>query len=207
MMLTRRMREYRSETERLLFHLPLCGSAFRKVYFDKRRNRPVSLFIPATDVVIPTDPTHLDWCPRIFHVQMTNAMDLDRRMADGRTCWTSRLPTPAVTPSILNPLSEQVDKLMGYEPSVKADGGVSDHRDDDRHGARGFRRQPRPDGRPTHVSCPYPRHLRLRQRGTAGHLSQTGDEEEMWTQTAETTSYLIYLPARFRRSTGIGLSH
>jgi hypothetical protein len=121
MFLTRRMREYRSETERLLFHLPLCGSAFRKVYFDKRRNRPVSLFIPATDVVIPTDPTHLDWCPRIFHVQMTNAHDLDRRMATGELL-DVELPTPSVTPSILNPLGDQVDKLMGYEPSVKADG-------------------------------------------------------------------------------------
>jgi hypothetical protein len=121
MFLTRRMREYRSETERLLFHLPICGSAFRKVYFDKRRNRPVSLFIPATDVVIPVDPTHLDWCHRIFHIQSVNAMDLDRRMANGELL-DVELPEPAVTPSIQNPLGDKVDKLMGYEPSSKADG-------------------------------------------------------------------------------------
>jgi len=32
-LLTHQMKEYRSETERMLFSLPLAGSAFRKVYF------------------------------------------------------------------------------------------------------------------------------------------------------------------------------
>ena len=41
------MTEYRSETEKLLFSLPLAGSAFRKIYFDPSLGRPTSMFVPA----------------------------------------------------------------------------------------------------------------------------------------------------------------
>ena len=40
------MTEYFDEFERMLFHLPLIGSAFKKIYFDSNLNRPVSEFIP-----------------------------------------------------------------------------------------------------------------------------------------------------------------
>ena len=39
-LLTEKMTEYRSETEKMLFSLPLAGSAFRKVYFDPNMGRP-----------------------------------------------------------------------------------------------------------------------------------------------------------------------
>ena len=35
-LLTHEMSEYRTETEKLLFSLPLAGSAFRKVYYDPK---------------------------------------------------------------------------------------------------------------------------------------------------------------------------
>jgi len=46
------MTEYRSETEKLLFSLPLAGSAFRKIYFDPSLGRPTSMFVPAEDFVV-----------------------------------------------------------------------------------------------------------------------------------------------------------
>jgi hypothetical protein len=33
----------------MLFHLPLAGSAFKKVYFDEIVGRAVSRFVPAQD--------------------------------------------------------------------------------------------------------------------------------------------------------------
>ena len=51
-MLTERMVEYRSETEKLLFSLPLAGSAFRKIYYDISMGRPCSIFVPAEDLVV-----------------------------------------------------------------------------------------------------------------------------------------------------------
>jgi hypothetical protein len=43
------MREYDSETDQMLFYLPLSGSAFRKVYYDQNLGRAVSKFIPSED--------------------------------------------------------------------------------------------------------------------------------------------------------------
>ena len=43
---TEQMPEYFDEFERMLFHLPLIGSAFKKVYYDETLKRPVSEFVP-----------------------------------------------------------------------------------------------------------------------------------------------------------------
>ena len=50
--LTEQMPEYRTEHERMLFNLPIAGSAFKKVYFDPSLGRQVSRFVPAEDFVI-----------------------------------------------------------------------------------------------------------------------------------------------------------
>lgn len=50
--LTQTMPEFRTEHERMLFNLPVAGSAFKKVYFDSYLGRPVSRFVPAEDFVI-----------------------------------------------------------------------------------------------------------------------------------------------------------
>lgn len=50
--LTQQMPEYRTEHERMLFNLPVAGSAFKKAYFDSVLGRQVSRFVPAEDFVI-----------------------------------------------------------------------------------------------------------------------------------------------------------
>ena len=44
--ITYKMKEYDPEMDQLLFHLPLAGSAFKKVYFDSNMGRPCAKFIP-----------------------------------------------------------------------------------------------------------------------------------------------------------------
>ena len=44
--LTEQMPEYFDEFEKMLFHLPLIGSAFKKIYYDANLKRPVSEFVP-----------------------------------------------------------------------------------------------------------------------------------------------------------------
>jgi hypothetical protein len=51
-LLTEEMKEYRNETENMLFSLPLAGSAFKKIYYDINMGRPCSMFIPAEDFVV-----------------------------------------------------------------------------------------------------------------------------------------------------------
>ena len=65
--LTEDMPEYRAEHERMLWNLPIAGSAFKKVYFDPTLGRQVSIFVPAEDVVIPYGVSDISSCGRITH--------------------------------------------------------------------------------------------------------------------------------------------
>ncbi len=65
--LTEKMVEYRSEHERLLWSLPIAGSAFKKVYFDPVLGRPMAMFIPAEDIIVPYGASDLISAPRIAH--------------------------------------------------------------------------------------------------------------------------------------------
>lgn len=55
-----RMIDYRPETEKMLFNLPLAGSAFRKVYQHPHYKRPCSHFLPAEDVVVNYAETSIE---------------------------------------------------------------------------------------------------------------------------------------------------
>jgi hypothetical protein len=66
--LTEVMYEYRPEHEKMLWSLPLAGSAFKKVYYDPSRGRQVAVFIPAEDLVVPYGATSLETAERVTHV-------------------------------------------------------------------------------------------------------------------------------------------
>ena len=50
--ITEVMEEFDPDMDQLLFYLPLSGSTFKKVYYDETRQRAVSRFIPAQDLVV-----------------------------------------------------------------------------------------------------------------------------------------------------------
>jgi len=66
--LTEVMTEYRPEHEKLLWSLPLTGSAFKKVYYDPSKGRQVAVFIPAEDIVVPYGASNLETAERVAHV-------------------------------------------------------------------------------------------------------------------------------------------
>ena len=47
------MQEYEAEFDSMLFHLPLAGSTFKKVYYDIPLGRAVSKFVPADELIVP----------------------------------------------------------------------------------------------------------------------------------------------------------
>ena len=77
------MEEYEPELDQMLFHLPLSGSAFRKIYFDEKLGRPVSKFVSSQDLVVPYDSTDLMTCMRITHVVKMSANDVRKYQATG----------------------------------------------------------------------------------------------------------------------------
>jgi len=81
--LTEQMSEYRPEHEKLLWNLPLAGSAFKKVYFDPALGRQVAMFIPAEDLVVPYGASNLDNAGRISHVMRKTKNDVKKLQAAG----------------------------------------------------------------------------------------------------------------------------
>jgi len=82
-LLTHEMSEYRTETEKMLFSLPLAGSAFRKVYFDPSLDRPSSIFVPAEDVVVNYGASDLETCERATHVMRKSSNTVRKMQVNG----------------------------------------------------------------------------------------------------------------------------
>ena len=55
-----KMKEYEPEFDSMLFHLPLAGSTFKKVYYDDLLGRAVSKFVPADDLIVPYTANSLE---------------------------------------------------------------------------------------------------------------------------------------------------
>jgi len=82
-LLTEKMTEYRSETEKMLFSLPLAGSAFRKVYYDPNMGRPCSMFVPAEDFVVSYGASDLNTCERASHIMKRTSNEVRKLQVSG----------------------------------------------------------------------------------------------------------------------------
>lgn len=78
-----KMKEYDAETDQMLFHLPLAGSAFKKIYYDGNMGRPCAKFIPSEDLVVNYGASELEDAERITHVIKISPNDLKRQMLSG----------------------------------------------------------------------------------------------------------------------------
>lgn len=116
-LLTHQMKEYRSETERMLFSLPLAGSAFRKVYFDPTLNRPCSLFVPAEDVIVNYGASELDTCERATHVMRKSSNDVRKMQVNG---FYRDVELPQASHNA-NDISKKYDEMTGEVDTYNLD--------------------------------------------------------------------------------------
>jgi hypothetical protein len=77
------MKEYEEEFDSMLFHLPLAGSTFKKVYYDVPLARVVSKFIPADELVVPYTATSLDDAESVIHVVKMSENELRKQQVGG----------------------------------------------------------------------------------------------------------------------------
>ena len=77
------MQEYDPEMDRMLFYLPLAGSAFKKIYFDDILDRAVARFVPADDLIVPYNATDLASASRIAHVIRMDLNNVRKNQAAG----------------------------------------------------------------------------------------------------------------------------
>ena len=81
--LMEKMNEYEPEFDQMLFHLPLAGSTFKKIYYDDLLGRAVSKFIPADDLVVPYSATSLEDAEAIIHTLKISENDLRKQQVNG----------------------------------------------------------------------------------------------------------------------------
>jgi hypothetical protein len=81
--LTAKMKDYRSEHERLLWSLSLAGSAFKKIYVDPTNGMPKAMFVPAEDFVVPFGVSDLGSSPRYTHVMKKTKNEIRKLQVAG----------------------------------------------------------------------------------------------------------------------------
>ena len=77
------MKEYESEFDSMLFHLPLAGSTFKKVYYDVPMGRAVSKFVPADELIVPYTATSLDDAEAVIHTIKISENELRKQQVNG----------------------------------------------------------------------------------------------------------------------------
>ena len=111
------MTEYRAETEKLLFSLPLAGSAFRKIYFDPSLGRPTSMFVPAEDFVVSYNEADLDQAERYTHVMNRSTNQIKKLQVSGF------YKDVELSSSFIedNPITDKYREIGGVKPSYDKD--------------------------------------------------------------------------------------
>ncbi len=148
-LVTEVMEEYRPETEKLLFSLPLAGSAFRKVYWDPTMERPCAMFVPSEDLVVSYGASSLSTCERATHVMKRNKNDIRKMQVSG---FYLDFELGDSSDGLTN-IQEKYNKLTGESSGYQSDGRytiLEMHVDIDLPGFEDEK-----NGKPTGVALPY----------------------------------------------------
>ena len=147
--ITEIMEEYDPDMDQLLFYLPLSGSTFKKVYFDEARQRAVSKFVPAQDLVVPYSASDLQTASRITHVLRMDANEV-RKLQVAGFYRDVELTSYEGGPDTVR---EKVDEIQGTSKSYTDDVYtlLEMHVDLDLDGFEDMD----PEGEPTGIQLPY----------------------------------------------------
>ena len=116
---TEQMPEYFDEFERMLFHLPLIGSAFKKVYYNAALKRPMSEFIPIDQFYVSYYATDLRNADRYTHLIYRSPIDMERDIRAG-IYDDVELPEPN-TEGLFTDFTRKLDTIIGLSPSSDND--------------------------------------------------------------------------------------
>ncbi len=81
--ITEVMEEFDQDTDQMLFYLPITGSTFKKVYFDQTKQRAVSKFVPAEDLIVPYHASDLRTAVRYTHVVRMSENEIRKMQVGG----------------------------------------------------------------------------------------------------------------------------
>jgi len=81
--ITQEMPEYFPDLDQMLFHLPLVGQTFKKVWWDTNMDRQCSQFVKAEDFVVAPESKDLYTSPRYTHIIRIPKNDYNRYVQSG----------------------------------------------------------------------------------------------------------------------------
>jgi len=81
--LTKKIQEYKPETEKMLTQLPMGGSQYKKWWYDHDLKRPCMEFVPIDNVFLPFAATSFYTAERITHWQKITQAKFDSRVDSG----------------------------------------------------------------------------------------------------------------------------
>ena len=135
--------------DQLLFYLPLSGSTFKKVYFDEAKQRAVSKFVPAQDLVVPYAASDLATASRVTHVLRMDANDVRKMQIAGfyKDVELSKHEQGE------DEVRQKIDEIQGTSKSYTDEVFtiLEMHVDIDLEGFEDLA----PDGQPTGIALPY----------------------------------------------------
>lgn len=77
------MDEWEPGVDALLHHQPATGMAFKMVYWDAEKNRPVSVFVPGTEIIVSNDTASIESAPRITQILKRYPHEIEKKVASG----------------------------------------------------------------------------------------------------------------------------
>jgi hypothetical protein len=119
--LTEMMPEYFDEMERMLFHLPIVGSAIVKMYYDGGLERPTAEHIPLDQFYVNYSATDLRRAERYTHVIYKSPVDLRRDIAAGMYRDVEDLSEQPDSNRSDNEISAKIDEIMGLHGNNSED--------------------------------------------------------------------------------------
>ena len=144
------MKEYEPEFDQMLFHLPLAGSTFKKVYYDDLLGRAVSKFVPADDLVVPYSATSLEDAEAIIHVIKISENALRKQQVNG-FYKDVELTKPADTEDKVTKKERELDGTKKTGKAEEMFTLLECHVNLDVEGFEDIG----PDGQPTGIKLPY----------------------------------------------------
>ena len=145
------MTEYEPEFDSMLFHLPLAGSTFKKIYYDDLLGRAVSKFVPADDLIVPYTANSLAEAEAIIHVVKISENELRKQQVAGFYADVELTPPGTVVDDEVSKKEKDLEGTTKSGKQIPVYTLLECHVDLDLEGFEDIG----PDGEPTGIKLPY----------------------------------------------------
>jgi len=108
--ITQEMPEYFPDLDQMLFHLPLIGHTFKKVWWNVNMDRQCSDFVKAEDFVVAPESKDLYTSPRYTHIIRMPKNDFNRYVQNGYY-----LPTKYAGGDTIDPSGDVIGEIEGVD--------------------------------------------------------------------------------------------